>query len=141
MTNLNPRVETLRSRWAERGFAGEGCGSSLFSGTFRDARGGVTGRTGTARTSVTPKLARRMVEEYEAGESARILAERYGVHPATVWRQLAKAGVETGRRSMADDAVLLLKVRALRDAGLTLRQIATQVGASHSRIHRLLAMT
>jgi len=80
-----------------------------------------------------------MVGEYEDGASATSIASRLGVHPATVWRHLAKAGVEVGKRGMAYDETLRSTVLDLRRDGLTMRQIARRVGVSHQTISRILA--
>jgi len=80
-----------------------------------------------------------MVGEYEDGASATSIASKLGIHPATVWRHLAKAGVEVGKRGMADDETLRSTVLDLRSDGLTMRQIARRVGVSHQTISRILA--
>jgi DNA-binding IclR family transcriptional regulator len=107
---------------------------------LKDVRGELAGRSGTAKTSVTPGVALCLAEEYEAGVSAAELARRYRMHKATVWRHLARAGIETGKHTLANNERLIIEITALRAAGLTLRQIAAQVGVSHPSVHRLLAM-
>jgi DNA-binding IclR family transcriptional regulator len=80
-----------------------------------------------------------LAEEYEAGVSAAELARKYRMHKATVWRHLARAGVETGKHALANNERLIIEITALREAGLTLRQIAAQVGVSHPSVLRLLS--
>jgi len=135
LKNPNPRVAELHKRLSRddgewRGDAGDW--------RLKDARGELAGRTGKARTSVAPGVALCLAEEYEAGASAAELARKYGISKATVWRHLARAGVETGRHFLAKNERLVIEVTALRRAGLTLRQIANQTGISHPSVHRVL---
>jgi len=80
-----------------------------------------------------------MVGEYEDGASATNIASKLDVHPATVWRHLAKAGVAVGKHGMAYGETLPSTVLDLRSDGLTMRQIARRVGVSHQTISRVLA--
>jgi len=79
-----------------------------------------------------------MVAEYGDGASATSIASRLGVHPATVWRHLAKAGVEVGKRGMVHDETLRATVLDLHRDGLTMREIARRAGVSHQTISRIL---
>jgi DNA-binding transcriptional regulator LsrR (DeoR family) len=106
---------------------------------LKDIRGELAGRSGTAKTPVTPGVAFCLAEEYEAGVSAAELARKYRMHKATVWRHLARAGIETGRHALANNESLIIEITALRQAGLTLRQIAAHVGISHPSVLRLLS--
>ncbi|MCL1898171.1 MAG: helix-turn-helix domain-containing protein [Micrococcales bacterium] len=81
-----------------------------------------------------------LAEEYEAGANAADLARKYNMHKSTVWRHLARAGVQTGQCFLASNERLVIEVATLRAAGLTLRQIASQAGISHPSVHRLLAL-
>jgi hypothetical protein len=67
-----------------------------------------------------------LAEEYEAGVSAPALARKYKMHKSTVWRHLARAGVVTGQYFLANNEQLTEEIRALRAAGLALRQIAAR---------------
>jgi DNA-binding IclR family transcriptional regulator len=80
-----------------------------------------------------------LAEEYEAGTSAVALAGKYNMHKSTVWRHLARAGVETGQHFLAKNERLIAEVRSLRAAGLTLRQAAARIGVSRPSVLRLLA--
>lgn len=61
------------------------------------------------------------------------------MHKSTVWRHLARTSVVTGQHFFASDERLVAEVKALRTAGLTLRQISARVGISHPSILRLLS--
>ena len=137
LRNLNPKVRDLYRRWSDTD--GEWCGAPG-DRLLGDVRGALASRTGTTRTSVPAGVSVCLAEEYEAGVSATALAAKYRIHPATVWRHLADAGVKTGQRAMVHDDALRAAVHALRDAGLTLRQIAAQTGISHPSVYRLLAI-
>jgi DNA-binding transcriptional regulator LsrR (DeoR family) len=84
-------------------------------------------------------MKRALVGEFEAGETARGLARKHGLHRSTVVRRLRQAGVETGQRKISSSRELVSEVQELRGQGLSLRQIAKEVGISHPSVHRLLA--
>jgi transposase-like protein len=134
--NVTPKAQALRFALssAEPGWVGEGPGEAL-----RDVRGPVQRGTWSMRTSRTSQMKRTLVAEYEAGETARGLARKYGLHRTTVVRKLRQAGVNTGQRKLSSAFDLVAEIHALREQGMSLRGIANRVGASRSSVHRLLA--
>jgi len=64
-----------------------------------------------------------LAEEYQAGANAIDLARKYNLHRATVWRHLARAGVQTGKHFLTDNHQLVTWVPSLRSVGVT-RQLA-----------------
>jgi DNA-binding transcriptional regulator LsrR (DeoR family) len=79
-----------------------------------------------------------LADEYAAGETARGLARKHGLHRTTVVRRLRQAGVETGQRRLSDSPELVAEVNQLRAQGLSLRAIAERAQISHPSVHRLL---
>jgi transposase-like protein len=63
-------------------------------------------------------MERTLVDEYEAGETARGLARKHGVHRSTVARKLRQAGVETGQRKLSGSHELVAEIQELRVQGL-----------------------
>jgi DNA-binding IclR family transcriptional regulator len=82
-----------------------------------------------------------LAEEYEAGPSAAALARKYNMHKSTVWRHLARAGVETGQHFLVKNERLIAEVKKLRASGQTLRLIAAHVGISHPSVLRMLRVS
>ncbi|MDR2379721.1 MAG: helix-turn-helix domain-containing protein [Bifidobacteriaceae bacterium] len=93
------------------------------------------------RTSRTSQFGRTLAGAYGAGETARGLARKHGLHRSTVVRKLRRSGVSTGQRTLSASYELVAEIRQLRERGLSLRAIAKQVGVSHPSVHRLLTQT
>jgi DNA-binding CsgD family transcriptional regulator len=135
LKNLNPRIEELQKRLSSSGSEWQGDAGDW---RLKYTRGELAGRTGKEKTPVTPGVSACLAEEYTAGASAAALARKYGMHKSTVWRHLARTGVETGQHFLTKNERLIAEVHALRAAGLTLRRIAAQTGVSRPSVLRLL---
>jgi lambda repressor-like predicted transcriptional regulator len=79
--------------------------------------------------------------EFESGESIRGLARQHKLHRTTVIRSLRRAGVAPQRTvAVTQRPELVKEVHRLREKGLSLREIASEVGVSHPSVHRVLAV-
>jgi transposase-like protein len=85
----------------------------------------------TTRTFPSPDHVDAMIAAYQGGATAAEVAAQFGVHRSTVLRKLRAAQVDREPQSLGDDPELVARVRYLRDAGMSLRRIAAEVGVSH----------
>jgi DNA-directed RNA polymerase specialized sigma24 family protein len=82
----------------------------------------------------------RLVAMYAEGATTYELAAKFGCHRATVAATLRRAGVERdGSRRLRLDDALLDQVTALRDLGLSIREIARRTGVSRTKVDRYLS--
>ena len=63
------------------------------SSPIQDVRGPCVRRIGKPQTFLTPSEVDRLVDDYLAGLSVGYLAQKYGVHRATVSSHLSRRGV------------------------------------------------
>lgn len=90
---------------------------------------GLTKRLGTKRIE-------DIVQRYEAGESARALAEEYGVAASALIRLLRENNVVVRRRKVRDK-----EARAMArdyEAGATMVELEDKYRLSHSAVYRAL---
>ncbi|MFL6097852.1 MAG: helix-turn-helix domain-containing protein [Blastococcus sp.] len=80
-----------------------------------------------------------IITAYQAGTTAKDLAERYGVARSAITRLRHRHGVAVRRRSPT--AADRQRMVALRHAGLSRPAIAAQIGFSVSTVSRVLART
>lgn len=80
------------------------------STALRDDRGSVVGTVGTAQTFLTAVEVDALVGDYLAGMSVKDLAERFGIHRATVFSHLSRRNVPSRRPGLGLDE----KVEAVR---------------------------
>lgn len=64
-------------------------------------------------------------------QSARVLAERFGVHPTTIRRTVAQSREDY----LAEAAARHERIRAMRAEGMTMRAIAEREGVSARAVH------
>jgi IS30 family transposase len=133
--NVAPKARALRTALseAESEWVAEGHDEAV-----GDVRGPIRRGTWSVRTSRTSQMGRTLVDQYEAGETARGLARKHGLHRSTVARKLRRAGVPTGQRKLSASHELVAEIAELRDRGLSLREIGKRVGISHPSVHRLM---
>jgi lambda repressor-like predicted transcriptional regulator len=135
-SNVNPWVGKVRMYLSD---GVSGISVEVVDEAETDARGPMAGPTETATTSVTPEVAALIVTDLEAGESVRGIARKYHLHRSTVTRNLRKAGVPPIQTTgVTKQPNLIKEANRLRREGLSLRQIAKEMGVSHPTVHRLL---
>ncbi|MDK9294391.1 hypothetical protein FAM19031_001489 [Propionibacterium freudenreichii] len=78
----------------------------------------------------------QLVGDYLAGGSPDELAERYGIHRATVFAHLRRRDVP--RRRLGLDEVESAEAVRLYRAGVSLRAIGRQVGADRKAVRKAL---
>jgi len=77
----------------------------------------------------TPDELNRLVTRYQAGEMSTALTKESGISKTAFLRLLAERGVRTRSRKLT--AAQGEKIRQLRRQGMTIRNIAKQVGCSY----------
>ena len=77
----------------------------------------------------TPDELNQLVARYQAGEMSTALAKESGIAKTTFLRLLAERGVRARSRKLT--AAQGEKIRQLRGRGMTIRNIAKQVGCSY----------
>lgn len=106
------------------------------SSTPRDDRGPVVRTIETAQTFLTASEVDQLVGDYLAGMSVKSLAERYGIHRATVFSHLRRRSVPSRRPGLCLDE----KAEAVRlaRAGVSMRAIARRVGVDRKCVRLAL---
>lgn len=99
-SNPGPALETLISRW-KRGVCR--VSQRVDNTPIRDARGPCVRRIGKPQTFLTPSEADRLVDDYLAGLSVGYLAQKYGVHRATVSKHLTRQEVVRRQHGLTID--------------------------------------
>ncbi len=107
----------------------------------REGRGTGTDRVvvreiGTAQTLLTPAQVDELVERHVAGESVGGLAKAHGIHRATVTAHLGRRGARR-RLGLTDEQVR--RADRLYQRGMTLDEIATELGTSQRTVGRAIA--
>lgn len=108
------------------------------------SRGGVAGRLRPSRAR-DQRLQGAVVSAYLRGDKVADIAKRHRCSPSVIYLRLRRAGVEPSRQPRAQvrqhpkltREQLRARLLELRDAGLTRRQAAEQVGVSVSTVSRL----
>lgn len=100
------------------------------SGAVRDHRGPVVGTVETAQTFITAAEVDALVGDYLAGMSVQALAERFGIHRATVVSHLRRRNVPSRRPGLGLDE----KAEAVRlaRAGVSMRAITRRTGVDRN---------
>lgn len=131
--NFPPRAKTLVTRW--------------YRGVYRDARrpsgppskdnrGPIVRRIETAQTFLTAAEIDKLVGDYLAGSDIQELAERYGVHRATVFAHLRRRN--TPRRRTGLDLDEQAEAVRLYRGGHSLRAIGRQMGVDRKVVRAAL---
>jgi DNA invertase Pin-like site-specific DNA recombinase len=92
------------------------------------------------RRRLAPGVREAIVSRYEAGESALALSQEYGISRDGVRRLLKSAGVTIRTQSVITPKVTQQIVR-LYENGLTIRQVAAQVGCAYGTVRRCCTRT
>jgi transposase-like protein len=97
-----------------------------------------TGRllTRSLRRRLPPQVIDELVARYTAGDTIRALSREYGVSRSGVCQLLQDEGVALREHGISPDD----EEEAVRlyESGLTIRQVAERIGASHGTIQRVL---
>lgn len=106
------------------------------STALRDDRGSVVGTVETAQTFLTALEVDALVGDYLAGKSVKDLAERLGIHRATVFSHLRRRNVPSRRLGLGLDenagAVRLAR------AGVSMRAFARRMGVDRKAVRAAL---
>ena len=102
----------------------------------KDARGPVVRTVETAQTFLTAAEVDALVGDYLAGMSVKALAERYGIHRATVFSHLRRRNVPSRRPGLCLDE----RAEAVRlaRAGISMRAIARRMGVDRKAVRAAL---
>lgn len=133
LLNFPQRAKTLATRW-NRGVYRDLHRSP--GARIADARGPVARTIETVQTFLTAAEIDQLVGDYLAGGSPDELAERYGIHRATVFAHLRRRDVH--RRRLGLDEVESAEAVRLYRAGVSLRAIGRQVGADRKAVRKAL---
>lgn len=94
-------------------------------------------RIGKPQTFLTPAAIDRLVDDYLAGLSVGYLAQKYGVHRATVSKHLTRNNVARRQHGLtADEAA---EAERLHSGGISMRAIARSLGADRKQVRASLA--
>lgn len=102
----------------------------------KDDRGPVVRTVETAQTFLTAAEVDSLVGDYLAGMSVKALAERYGIHRATVFAHLRRRNVPSRRPGLGIDE----KAEAVRlaRAGVSMRAIGRRMGVDRKAVRAAL---
>ncbi len=102
----------------------------------RDDRGPVVRTVETAQTFLTAAEVDTLVGDYLAGKGVKALAERYGIHRATVFAHLRRRNVPSRRPGLGLDE----KAEAVRlaRAGVSMRAIGRRMGVDRKAVRAAL---
>jgi DNA-directed RNA polymerase specialized sigma24 family protein len=89
------------------------------------------------RRRLAPEVRVAIVSRYAAGESAKALSQDYAISRDGVRRLLKRAGVAIRTQSVITPQVTQQIVR-LYESGLTIRQVAAQVGCAYGTVRGVL---
>ncbi len=131
--NSAPKTKTLVNRLLRGVYK---VSSRPQSSAPRDDRGPVVRTIETAQTFLTAAEVDQLVGDYLAGMSVNSLAERYGIHRATVFSHLRRRNVPSRRPGLCLDE----KVEAVRlaRAGVSMRAISRRMGVDRKGVRLAL---
>lgn len=89
------------------------------------------------RRRLSPEAQEAIVSRYTAGESALALGQEYGISRDGVRRLLKSAGVPIRTQTVVTPKVTQ-RILGLYENGLTIRQVAAQVGCAYGTVRGVL---
>ena len=108
------------------------------STALRDDRGFVVGTVETAQTFLTALEVDALVGDYLAGKSVKDLAERLGIHRATVFSHLRRRNVPSRRLGPGLGLDENAGAVRLARAGVSMRAIARRMGVDRKAVRAAL---
>lgn len=108
------------------------------STALRDDRGSVVGTVETAQTFLTALEVDALVGDYLAGKSVKDLAERLGIHRATVFSHLRRRNVPSRRLGLGLGLDENAEAVRLARAGVSMRAIARRMGVDRKAVRAAL---
>ncbi len=131
--NSAPKTKTLVNRLDRGVYA---VSQRPKSSAPKDDRGPVVRTVETAHTFLTASEVDALVGDYLAGMSVKALAERYGIHRATVFAHLRRRNVPSRRPGLGIDE----KAEAVRlaRAGVSMRAIGRRMGVDRKAVRAAL---
>lgn len=97
----------------------------------------VLGRVHRLDVRLGTEALKQLIDDYEAGVTSTELRERYGLSKGSVLRVLHEAGVATRRQPLSADRVA--SACRLYASGLTIRQVAAELGVPKTTVQNALA--
>ena len=128
-SNPTPMLKSLISRWKRGVYR---VSQRVENTPIQDVRGACVRRIGKPQTFLTPSEVDRLVDDYLAGLSVGYLAQKYGVHRATVSKHLTRNNVVRRQHGLTiEDAAEAVK---LHGGGISIRAIARTLGADRKQV-------
>ena len=132
-SNLTPLLKTLVTRW-KRGVYRVSQRSE--TAPSEDSRGTVVRRIEHLQTFLTAAEVDRLVDDYLDGTTVNELADRYGVHRATVSAHLTRRRVGRRRPGLGvEEAAVAVRLHL---GGVSMRAIAQSMGVDRKAVRRAL---
>lgn len=132
-SNLTPRLKTLVTRWKRGVYR---VSQRPETAPVADSRGPVVRRIEHLQTFLTAAEVDRLVDDYLDGTTVNELADRYGVHRATVSAHLTRRRV--GRRRPGLGVEEAAEAVRLHLGGVSMRAIAQSMGVDRKAVRRAL---
>ena len=104
----------------------------VHSAPIQDVRGPCVRRIGKPQTFLTPAEVYRLVDDYLAGLSVGFLAQKYGVHRATVSKHLTRNNVVRRQHGLTTEEVA--EALKLYGGGISMRAIARTLGVGRKQV-------
>lgn len=131
--NLTPRTKTLVTRWKRGVYR---VSQRPETAPTQDSRGTVVRRIENLQTFLTASEVDRLVDDYLDGATVNELADRYGVHRATVSAHLTRRRVGRRRPGLGvDEAAEAVRLHL---GGVSMRAIAQSMGVDRKAVRRAL---
>jgi len=103
---------------------------------IQDVRGPCVRRIEKPQTFLTSAEVDRLVDDYLAGLSVGYLAQKYGVHRATVSKHLTRNNVGRRQRGLTIDEIA--EAVKLHGGGISMRAIALTLGVDRKQVRASL---
>ena len=132
-SNLTPRLNTLVTRWKRGVYR---MAQRPETAPMVDSRGTVVRRIEHLQTFLTAAEVDRLVDDYLDGTTVNELADRYGVHRATVSAHLTRRGVQRRRPGLGVEEAA--EAAKLHLGGISMRAIARTMGVDRKAIRAVL---